>query len=131
MRETYLGSAGAADSKTLKRKRKASSYKRVEKPVKEQAPVSQDKKKRPGACKEQAAVMDPEQLAAIEPEQVAAIEPEQVEAMEPEQFEESQPLNEISPVFSWLRGVSNIAPKPMKQVSPAFESMCICKLFYL
>lgn len=126
MRETYLGPAGAGDNKTLKRKRNASSCKSVEKPVKEQAPVSQHNKKK--LPKRQA---NPEQQAAvIEPEQLAVMEPEEVAAMEP-QVEESQQRNDISPVFSWLRGVSNIPPKPMNQVSPQFESMSICRFFYL
>lgn len=131
MREIELG---AGVSKTLKRKRIASSHKQVEKPVKKQATVTQRKKKtipERQASPEQQAVLEPDPVTVMEPEQVVVMEPEKEAVMEPEQVEEPQPQNEISPVFSWLRGVSNIPPKSMDQVAPQFETMSICRLLYL
>lgn len=122
MREIELG---AGVSKTLKRKRNASSHKQVEKRVKEQATVTQHKKQ---TLPERQA--SPEQQAVMEPEQEAVMEPEKEAEMEPKQVEEPQPQNEISPLFSWLRGVSNIPPKSLNQVAPQFESMSICRLLY-
>lgn len=122
MRKTY-GELADSDGKTSKRKRNGQQKKQPTKkqPVVQQAESETQPKKR----KRRERAASPEELVPVE-------EPELLQdplcEIQAEEHEEPQPQQDISPVFSWLRGVSNTPPESVIQQDIKFESVFACEL---
>lgn len=118
MRKTYGGFAD--DKKASKRKRNGQQKKQ---PVAQHAQTATQHKR--GKRRERE--VPPQELLPV-PEELEHVQ-ESLREIEATDEGEPQPHQDISRVFSWLRGASNVPPESTIQVDDKFESLFACKLF--